>query len=45
MMAKWAKARVIAVDVAAHKFEACRKAGADDVVDARGCCVVEELWS
>jgi D-arabinose 1-dehydrogenase-like Zn-dependent alcohol dehydrogenase len=36
MMAKWANARVIAVDVAKEKFEACRKAGADEVVDARG---------
>ena len=43
MMAKWAKARVIAVDVATHKFEACRKAGADYVVDASGGGVVEEL--
>ena len=34
MMVKWARARVIAVEVAAGKFEACRKAGADDVVDA-----------
>ena len=34
MMAKWARARVIAVDVAREKFEACRKAGADEVVDA-----------
>ncbi len=34
MMAKWARARVIAVDVAADKFDACRKAGADEVVDA-----------
>jgi propanol-preferring alcohol dehydrogenase len=34
MMAKWAKARVIAVDVAAGKFDACRKAGADEVVNA-----------
>jgi propanol-preferring alcohol dehydrogenase len=33
MMAKWARARVIAVDVATNKFEACRKAGADEVVD------------
>ena len=31
MMAKWARARVIAVDVAADKFDACRKAGADEV--------------
>jgi propanol-preferring alcohol dehydrogenase len=34
MMAKWARARVIAVDVARSKFGACRKAGADEVVDA-----------
>jgi propanol-preferring alcohol dehydrogenase len=34
MMAKWAKARVIAVDVARDKFDACRRAGADEVVDA-----------
>ena len=34
MMAKWAKARVIAVDVARGKFDACRAAGADEVVDA-----------
>ena len=34
MMAKWARAHVIAVDVASDKFEACRKAGADEVVDA-----------
>jgi len=34
MLAKWARARVIAVDVARDKFDACRKAGADTVVDA-----------
>jgi propanol-preferring alcohol dehydrogenase len=34
MMARWARARVIAVDIAADKFEACRKAGAEEVVDA-----------
>jgi D-arabinose 1-dehydrogenase-like Zn-dependent alcohol dehydrogenase len=33
MMAKWARARVIAVDIAAEKFDACRKAGADDVIN------------
>ena len=43
MMAKWARARVIAVDVAAGKFEACRKAGADEVVDASRQNVVEAL--
>lgn len=34
MLAKWARARVIAVDVARDKFQACRDAGADEVVDA-----------
>ncbi len=43
MMAKWAGARVIAIDVAAHKFEACREAGADAVVDASNDDVVEAL--
>ena len=43
MMGKWARARVIAVDVATNKFEACRKAGADAVVDPRSCDVVEAL--
>ncbi|MFL5040745.1 MAG: alcohol dehydrogenase catalytic domain-containing protein, partial [Xanthobacteraceae bacterium] len=43
MMAKWAKATVIAIDVAAAKFDACRKAGADDVVDASACDVAEAL--
>jgi len=43
MMAKWAKARVIAVDVAREKFDACRKAGADEVVDPSACNAVEAL--
>jgi alcohol dehydrogenase, propanol-preferring len=43
MMAKWARARVIAVDTAAAKFDACRKAGADEVVDASRGAVVEAL--
>ena len=43
MMAKWARARVIAVDVAANKFDACRKAGADEVVDAADGNVVQTL--
>jgi D-arabinose 1-dehydrogenase-like Zn-dependent alcohol dehydrogenase len=43
MMAKWAKARVIAVDTAADKFDACRKAGADEVVNPRDGDVVEAL--
>jgi propanol-preferring alcohol dehydrogenase len=43
MMAKWAKARVIAVDTKPDKFDACRKAGADEVVDASGGRVAEQL--
>src|SRR5438552_14974882 len=43
MMAKWARARVLAVDIAASKFDACRKAGADAMVDPRNGDVVEAL--
>lgn len=43
MMAKWARARVIAVDRAANKFDAVRQAGADEVVDASSEDVVEAL--
>jgi len=43
MMAKWARARVIAVDVARDKFDACSKAGADEVVDAASDDPVEAL--
>lgn len=43
MLAKWARARVIAVDVATNKFDACRKAGADEVVDAGTGNVAEAL--
>jgi D-arabinose 1-dehydrogenase-like Zn-dependent alcohol dehydrogenase len=43
MMAKWANARVIAVDIAANKFDACRKAGADEVVNPKDGDVVEAL--
>jgi len=43
MLSKWAGARVIAVDVAAWKFEACRKAGADAVVDPSRDDVVTAL--
>ena len=43
MMAKWAQARVVAVDTKASKFEACRKAGADEVVDASAGRVTEQL--
>ena len=34
MMAKWAHARVIAVDIAANKLGKCRDVGADEAVDA-----------
>ena len=43
MMAKWARARVIAVETAANKFDACRNAGADAVVDPGNGNVVEAL--
>jgi propanol-preferring alcohol dehydrogenase len=43
MMAKWARTRVIAVDVAAEKFEACREAGADEVVNASAGDVAQAL--
>jgi len=43
MLAKWARAHVIAVDVARDKFDACRKAGADEVVDASAGKVAEAL--
>ena len=43
-VAKWAHARkVIAVDLAAAKFEACVKAGADITVDASDGRVAEQL--
>lgn len=43
LMAKWAGARVIAVDIARDKFDACRRAGADEVVDASAGDVAEAL--
>ncbi len=43
MMAKWARARVIAIDVVREKFDACRKAGADEVIDAGACDVTAAL--
>ncbi len=43
MLAKWAHAHVIAVDIAADKFEACREAGAEEVIDASDGYVVEAL--
>ena len=43
MMANWANARVIAVDTAVNKFDACRKAGADEVVNPKDGDMVEAL--
>jgi propanol-preferring alcohol dehydrogenase len=43
MMARWARARVIAVDTKPGKFEACRKAGADATVDASAGGVAKQL--
>jgi propanol-preferring alcohol dehydrogenase len=43
MMAKWARARVIAVDRASPKLDACRKAGADEVVDASAGDIAQAL--
>ncbi len=43
MMARWARTRVIAVETRPEKFDACRKAGADAVVDASGGNVAEAL--
>ncbi len=43
MFAAWANARVIAVDVATDKFDACRKAGADVTIDPRSTDVVAAL--
>ncbi|NQV55454.1 MAG: zinc-binding dehydrogenase, partial [Rhodospirillales bacterium] len=43
MLSKWAGARVIAVDTVSEKFAACRKAGADEVVDAGDGKVIEAL--
>ena len=43
MLAKWAHAKVIAVDIAADKFDACRDAGADICIDPRAGDAVEAL--
>jgi len=43
MLARWARARVIAIETKAAKFDACREAGADEVVDASEGRVVETL--
>jgi propanol-preferring alcohol dehydrogenase len=43
MLAKWAHARVIAVDVRADKFAACREAGADECVNAADSDMTDAL--
>ncbi len=43
VLAKWARARVIAIDIRPGKFAACRQAGADEVIDASQDDVVEAL--
>jgi len=43
MLAKWANARAIAVDVAESKFQACRDAGAEEVINPQEIDVVEAL--
>lgn len=43
VMNKWAHNRVIAVETKADKFDSCRAAGADEVVDASSVDVVEAL--
>lgn len=43
MMCKWAGAKVIAVDVAADKFQVCMEVGADAVVDASGGDAVAQI--
>ena len=43
LMAAWAHARVIAIDIAPAKFDACREAGAAEVIDASKGNVAEAL--
>lgn len=43
MLARWAHARTIAVEIDAAKFDACRTAGAEDVVDASAANVADAL--
>lgn len=43
MLARWAGTRVIAIDIAAGKFDACRAAGADEVFDASSGNITEAL--
>ena len=43
MLAKWAKARVIGVDVKDYKFDDIKKAGADEIIDSSKDRAVEAL--
>ena len=43
MLARWARTRVIAIDISADKFGACRAAGADEIIDASEDKVAEAL--
>lgn len=43
MLAKWANARVVAVDIATDKFAACREAGADECINAAETDLTEAL--
>jgi propanol-preferring alcohol dehydrogenase len=43
MLAKWARARVIAIDTVRDKLDSCRAAGADATVDASTSNVAEAL--
>jgi len=43
MMAKWAGARVIAVDIDSSKFEACISAGADETINPKDVNIVEAI--
>ncbi len=43
MLAKWAHAKVIAVDIAADKFSTCREAGANEVVNAADGNLTDQL--
>ena len=43
MLAHWAHAKVIAVDTKPEKFEACKNAGADEVIDGNRNDLTEAL--
>ena len=43
MLARWARARVIAIELAADKFDACLEAGADKIINASKDNIAEAL--